>query len=137
MLHTQPDNIEMMSCFNTACEGGRSARYASTGELCSEGFTGTLCTDCSEGNGVVSGFGCETCLDPYINALRLGGVLLAVFLVMILFIVQTIKSAEVGKSELSTIGKILFSFLQFVMFFFVSLYVFFAFRCFFLKLCYV
>ena len=69
--------------------------------------------DCAEGLGKTSGHGCETCLPTAANALRLTGVMGCVSLMIILFIRATIKSALAAKSDLSTIGKIGFSFLQF------------------------
>merc|ERR1719474_733537 len=95
----------MMSCFTTACIGGE--------DLCDEGVTGVLCTDCDEGLGKTSGHGCETCIHPALNALRLMGVMIGVCFVIVIFIRATIKSALKAKSDLSTIGKIGFSFLQF------------------------
>lgn len=69
--------------------------------------------DCEDGLGKTSGHGCETCLSPTANLLRLFGVMGIVALVIIWFIRTTIKSALEGQSDLSAIGKIGFSFLQF------------------------
>ena len=69
--------------------------------------------DCIDGLGKTSGYGCETCLPPAANAMRLIGVMGVVSLVIVYFIRGTIKSAMKAKSDLSTIGKIGFSFLQF------------------------
>ena len=100
-----PETLEMVKCINQACVGGT--------EMCKEGFTGILCTACEAGLGKVGGHGCETCLPPAVNAVRLLGVLICVCFVICLFIYKTITSAEQEKSDLSTIGKIGFSFLQF------------------------
>lgn len=104
-IHTRPESIEMMRCINSACVGGS--------QKCEDGFTGILCTDCDKGLGKTSGHGCETCLPPGENLLRLMGVVGAVSIMVIFFIRQTIKTAEASKSDMSTIGKIGFSFLQF------------------------
>ena len=69
--------------------------------------------DCQDGLGKTSGHGCETCLHPAVNFLRLLAVMGVVSAMIVLFIRATIKSAMKAKSDLSTIGKIGFSFLQF------------------------
>jgi len=81
--------------------------------LCEEGYTGVMCTDCESNLGKEGSFGCQHCLSPGINALRLLGVFAVVVLVIVAFIRATIKSALKAKSDLSTIGKIGFSFIQF------------------------
>merc|ERR1719361_2155465 len=96
-----------MTCINEACVGD------TTDNFCTEGYTGILCTDCEEGLGKKGGHTCETCLPPGINAMRLIGVFIIAIGMIILFIRMTIKSAEAVKSDISTIGKIFFSFIQF------------------------
>merc|ERR1719410_2883950 len=113
MINTEPETLEMMTCINTACEGCEAMDNTCQDKLCTKGFTGVLCTDCAEGLGKTAGYGCETCLEPAVNFVRLLGVMIAVCIIIVLFIRSTIKSALTAKSDISTIGKIGFSFLQF------------------------
>lgn len=73
-----------------------------------------LLKECEPGLGAKAGYLCETCPPTEQNVLRMLGVLVAVSVVIVVFIYQTIKAAEAEKSDLSTIGKIFFSYLQFV-----------------------
>jgi len=106
MIHTTPETRAMMECPTVECIGGN-------GTGCSEHYTGWLCTDCDVGYGKAGAHKCDKCPEPGLNALRLVGVAILIFLVIIVFIRMTIKAAEAVKSDLSTIGKIAFSFVQF------------------------
>ena len=105
MIHTTPETLEMMECVNQACVGGS--------KMCETGFTGPLCTQCEQGLGEGSGFGCNRCPPIGLNVMRMAGTTLAVTIIICAFIRQTIKSAEAPQSEFSTIGKIFFSYVQF------------------------
>merc|ERR1711971_326681 len=114
MINTEPESLQMMTCINNECIGGENGNEPNEdGYYCTDYHTGVLCTDCEDGYGKTGGHICEVCPPPAVNAVRSVGLMLMVMLIIVLFIRATIKSALKAKSDLSTIGKIGFSFIQF------------------------
>lgn len=107
-MHSTPKTRAMIKCFeNNACLGG------APGEQCAKGYYGSLCADCGANHGSKPGHKCETCPDLKLNILRMFGVCFAVIILLVVFIRETIKGAESKKSEIGSVIKIGFSFMQF------------------------
>jgi len=108
MMHSKPETRKMVKCFdNNACLGG------SPEEQCAPGYYGSLCADCGANHGSKPGHLCETCPDLVLNILRMFGVCIGVTIMLVLFIREAIKGAESKKSEIGSVIKIGFSFMQF------------------------
>jgi len=108
MMHSTPETRRMMSCFdNNACLGGPP------GKQCAKGYFGSLCADCGADHGAKPGHLCETCPDFVQNVFKMFGICVMVFVGIVYLIRKTIAGAEVKKSEISSVFKIMLSFTQF------------------------
>ena len=110
------NSTTILGCLYTdAWEGG----YYPSNEnpiKCAEGYSGNLCTECQFVNGTkyerVGDYQCEKCPNPVLNAVRVTGLLLLVFLfIMGLIIVNVRKTKE---SEMSVLLRIFTNYLQLI-----------------------
>lgn len=108
------NSTQIIECQNTeACKGGYFPTKENPVE-CKVGYQGNLCSECSMDNGEkymkVGNFKCQKCPDPIMNAIRVIGVGLFVFMFfMMLIIINVMKTKE---SELSTLFRIMTNYLQ-------------------------
>ena len=96
-----------------ACKGGYHPDNSHPVK-CAEGYEGNLCTQCQvlkdHKYQRVTDNVCEKCPDPVVNAVRVTGVAIIVFMFFMLLIIINIRKNK--ESELSTLLRILTNYLQ-------------------------
>jgi len=103
-------NRKFVKCINSACLGTSASTL---GQLCSEGYTGNLCTECAPGFGRTGEHDCSKCPDPDANRARVAGVGLGIMVLCSLFTYSTIKAALEAQKSHSVLLKITLSCFQF------------------------
>jgi predicted outer membrane repeat protein len=107
-------NSEFLTCLNDACLGSSPAGGRSlSSPICTEGYTGHLCSECDVGFGRTGEYDCTACPSQSVNRARLAGAAIAIVVVCAGFIYSTIKSALQKKGLHAILLKILLSCLQF------------------------
>jgi len=102
--------------YPAACEGSPHPPedLSYTGE-CEHGYEGNLCQSCAENYSRSSKSECAPCPAPYLNALRLGGILFGTLIAVVILVKTSLASARQPKALHSIYLKIFMNYLQLVM----------------------
>ncbi|CAI2376021.1 unnamed protein product [Moneuplotes crassus] len=110
------NSTKIVECITKeSCEGG----YYPENEhpvKCAKGYTGRLCSKCDITQDAkyqeISRFKCTECPNPILNAIRVIGLMLLVFLFLMVIMIVNIKKAK--ESEFSILLRILTNYLQII-----------------------